>query len=275
MTHPQPPSNLIHPRALIHPSARISSGTVVGPDVVIDEHVEIGTDCEIRARAIITGHTKIGSRTQIGYGAIVGAEPQDLAYKPCLSYTSVGDDNIIREYVTIHRGTKEGSATIIGNHNYLMTGVHIAHNCKIGNSVILVNNVLLGGYVEVRDFAFLGGDSVVHQFTRVGDHAMVRGQTRLGLDVPPYFMAVATNAVCGLNRVGLKRKGFDAQRRKHISEAYNIIYYAGKNRIQALETMRNTPELKNEDIELLCCFLEETKRGICRAIKSGEIEDLS
>jgi UDP-N-acetylglucosamine acyltransferase len=155
-----------------------------------------------------------------------------------------------------------------------MTGVHIAHNCIIGNHVILVNNVLLGGHVEVKDYAFLGGDSVVHQFTRVGEHVMVRGQTRLGLDVPPYFMAVATNAVCGLNRVGLKRKGFDAVRRRQIMEAYNILYYAGKNRLQALEAIRARPELRNPDVELLCRFLEETKRGICRAVRSGEIEDL-
>ncbi len=267
-------SNLIHPRALIHPKAIVGEGTSVGPDAIIDEHVEIGASCEIRARAIITGHAKLGSGNQIGYGAIVGAEPQDLGYKNCESYTLLGDNNIVREYVTIHRGTKEGSTTSIGNNNYLMTGVHIAHNCIIGSHVVLVNNVLLGGHVEVKDYAFLGGDSVVHQFTRVGEHAMVRGQTRLGLDVPPYFMAVATNAVCGLNRVGLKRKGFDAARRKHILEAYNLLYYAGKNRLQALEAIRATPELQNSDVELLCCFVEETKRGICRAVKSGEIEDL-
>jgi len=267
-------TSTIHPRALIHPNAQIGAGTIIGPDVVIDEHVEIGENCEVRARAIITGHTKVGAGNQIGYGAIVGAEPQDLAYKPCQSFTSIGDNNIIREYVTVHRGTKEGSSTSIGNHNYLMTGVHIAHNCQIGNFIILVNNVLLGGYVEVKDFAFLGGGSVVHQFTRVGEHVMVRGQTRLGLDVPPYFMAVATNAVCGLNRVGLKRKGFDAARRTHIMDAYKILYYEGKNRQQALETIRARPELQNEDIELLCRFVEQTKRGICRAVKSGDIEEL-
>ncbi|NJK93108.1 MAG: acyl-ACP--UDP-N-acetylglucosamine O-acyltransferase [Blastochloris sp.] len=266
-------STQIHPRALIHPQAKVGGNCIIGPDVVIDEHVEVGEGCEIRARAVITGHTVLGSGNQIGYGAIIGAEPQDLAYQNCLSHTRIGHRNVIREYVTIHRGTKEGSSTVIGDENYLMTGVHVAHNCLIGNQVILVNNVLLGGYVEVKDHAFLGGDSVVHQFTRVGEHVMVRGQTRLGLDVPPYFMAVATNAVCGLNRVGLKRKGFDSGRRKKIMEAYHLLYHAGKNRLQALESIRSNPELQHPDIELLCRFLEETKRGICRAVTSAEVEE--
>ena len=261
---------MIHPRALVHPNAKIGEGTLVGPDVLIEEHVEVGPDCEIRARAVLTGHTKIGSGNQIGYGAVIGAEPQDLSYKPGVSYTVIGDNNVIREYATIHRGTKEGSSTVIGNHCYIMAGAHVAHNCRIGNQVILINNVLLGGYVEIRDYAFLGGAVVVHQFVRIGEYVMVRGQTRIGLDIPPYCMAVATNAVCGLNRVGLKRRGFDPQRRKQIWQAYELYFQSGKNRLQALEGIAAEPGLQTPDIELFSRFIEGTKRGICRAVTAAE-----
>jgi UDP-N-acetylglucosamine acyltransferase len=266
----------IHERALVHPKAKIGEGTVVGPDAYVDEHVEIGPQCEIRARAYITGHTKLGARNQVGVGAVIGTEPQDLAYKGEKSFVEIGDDNIFREYSTIHRGTKEGTATRIGNKNLIMVGAHIAHNCAVGNNVILVNNVLLAGYVEVHDHAFLGGDAVVHQFTRIGKYVMVRGQTRLGCDVPPYFMAVDTNIVHGLNRVGLKRAGFDQARRRAVQKAYNLLYFDNKNRMQAIEALKTDPELRDfQDIRDLVQFLETTKRGICRpATTSGPSEGI-
>jgi UDP-N-acetylglucosamine acyltransferase len=261
---------MIHPRALVHPNAKIGEGTVIGPDVIIDEHVQIGANCEIRARAVITGWTKIGDNNQIGYGAIIGAEPQDLAFKNEESYVRIGDGNVIREYATIHRGTKAGTETVIGDRCYLMANAHLAHNCRLGNQVILVNNVLLGGYVEIRDFAFLGGAAVVHQFVRIGEYVMVRGQTRLGLDVPPYCMAVATNTVCGLNKVGLKRRGYDRSRRKAIEDAYETYFWSGKNRVQALETL-NTGA--NDDVKLFAEFIKGTKRGVCAAMRAGGIDD--
>lgn len=255
----------IHPRALVHPNAQIGAGTTIAPDVIIDEHVVIGENCEIRARAIITGYTKIGNHNQIGYGAIVGSEPQDVSYKGAVSYVEIGDRNLIREYVTINRGTKEGSTTKIGNDNLLFTGCHIAHNCQVGNHVTIINNVLLAGYVEVRDHAFIGGDAVVHQFIRIGEYVMIRGQTRLSMDVPPFCMAVDTNAVVGLNRVGLRRHGFDYQRRKKIQKAFDIFYKQNLNRMQAIAVIKNDPELQNNpDIELFCNFLTNSQKGFCR-----------
>jgi len=261
---------MIHPRAIVHPNAKIGEGTVIGPDVIIDEHVEIGADCEIRARAVITGWTKIGDNNQIGYGAIIGAEPQDLSFKNEESYVRIGNDNVIREYATIHRGTKAGTATVVGNQCYLMANTHLAHNCQLGNQVILVNNVLLGGYVEVRDFAFLGGAAVVHQFVRIGEYVMVRGRTGVGLDVPPYCMAVDTNTVCGLNKVGLKRRGYDRSRRKALEDAYELYFWSGKNRLQALESLQTNA---NDDVKLFADFIKDTKRGICSAMRAGGIGD--
>jgi UDP-N-acetylglucosamine acyltransferase len=261
----------------IHPKAKIGEGCKIGPNVIIDEHVEIGPDCEIRANAVLTGHTKIGARNQIGYGAIIGAEPQDLGFKGGVSYVEIGDENVIREYATIHRGTKEESSTVLGNKNFLMAGAHVAHNCRIGNHVILVNNVLLAGYVDVADRAFLGGAVVVHQFTRIGELVMVRGQTRIGLDIPPYFMAVDTNTVAGVNRVGLRRNGYGPAQRRVILKVYEWLYEAGLNRLQAVEAIRRDVSLQTPEAERICEFVVASRRGISRPGKkkkeSPEEED--
>lgn len=249
---------------LIHPKAKIGEGCRIGPNVVIDEHVQIGPDCEIRANAVITGHTRIGARNQIGYGAVIGAEPQDLGFKGGVSYVEIGDENVIREYATIHRGTKEESSTVLGNKNFLMAGAHVAHNCRVGNHVVLVNNVLLAGYVDVADRAFLGGAVVVHQFTRIGELAMIRGQTRIGLDVPPFFMAVDTNTVAGINRVGMRRNGYNAAQRRVVIRVYDWLYEAGLNRPQAVEAIRRDVAMQTPEAELICNFVMASKRGISR-----------
>jgi UDP-N-acetylglucosamine acyltransferase len=262
----------IHERAIVHRGAVIGEGTVVGPDAIIDEHVVVGAHCEIRARAILTGHTTLGDNNQIGYQAIIGAEPQDLSYDGAESYVRIGSGNRIRENVTIHRGTEAGSATSIGDGNYLMAGSHVAHNCRLGNEVILVNNVLLGGHVDVDDYAFLGGDVVVHQFVRIGKYVMVRGQTRIGLDIPPYFMAAYTNSVVGLNRVGLKRRGFNPEQRRTIQKAFDILYKQGNNRQQAVGAMRAFRDMQTPEVEELARFLEGTKRGICQFLEEDPDE---
>jgi UDP-N-acetylglucosamine acyltransferase len=262
----------IHPRALVHPSARLGEGVVVGPDAIVDEHVELGAGCEVRARAVVTGHTVVGAGTQIGYGAVVGAEPQDLGYRGAVSFTRIGAGCILREYATVHRGTKEGTATEIGDRCYLMAGSHVAHNCRLADEVILVNNVLLAGYVDVGFKAFVGGAAVVHQFTRLGAYSMTRGQTRLGMDLPPYCMATHTNTISGINRVGLRRNGFDESRRRRILQAVGLLCASGLNRPQALEAIRRDDSLQHADIHLLVSFAESTKRGLCRW-REGEAEE--
>ncbi|PAW80045.1 MAG: acyl-[acyl-carrier-protein]--UDP-N-acetylglucosamine O-acyltransferase [Verrucomicrobia bacterium Tous-C9LFEB] len=254
-------STLIHPSAVIDPTAQLGRNVRVGPGAVIEAGCVIGDDCEIRAHAIITGAARLGVGNQIGYSAVVGAEPQDLGYKGAPTRVVIGDRNILRELVTIHRGTKEGTETVIGNDNFLMTGAHVAHNCHIGNHVIIVNNVLLAGHVEIQDRAFLGGGSVVHQFTRVGELAIMRGLTRISKDVPPYFMAVDTNRVGGVNRVGMKRAGFSPEVRRSVVEAFKLLHRSTLNFPQALEQLEK--ESPTPEVQKIITFIRTSKRGIC------------
>jgi UDP-N-acetylglucosamine acyltransferase len=261
-------STHIHSTALIDPSAQLGIEARVGPYAIIEENCVIGDRCEVRAHAVVCRGTIVGKDNQIGYGAVIGAEPQDYAFKGTNSNVEIGSGNKIREYVTIHRATKEGSATRVGNDNFLMGGVHLGHDTQIGNQVVLANNTLLSGYVEVGDRAFLGGATLAHQHVRIGSLAITRGGTRLGKDVPPYFMAVATNQVGGINRVGLRRAGLSHETRRAIQAAYVLIYRSGLNVGQAVEELRgrfNFPEIAH-----LLEFIGNSKRGICRDRKGPE-----
>ena len=261
----------IHPTAIVEKGAKIGTGCEIGPGAIVESGVELGPGCVIGPRAVLQGRVKIGPKNRIGVGAVIGGEPQDLAFSGARSGVVIGEGNTFREYVTIHRGTKEGTDTVIGNGCFLMVGVHVAHNCRLADGVILVNNVLLAGYVEVDEKAFLGGAVVVHQFVRIGKLAMVRGQTRVGMDLPPYCMAVATNGVCGLNLVGLKRAGVGPDGRKALQRVYEEFFFGGKNRSQALDKIRNGKDAKEKEVKEFCDFIEKTKRGICHGLKAGEI----
>lgn len=226
----------IHPSSIIDPAARLSSGVEVGPGAIIEAGAVIGEGCRIQARAIITGHVRMGARNTIGQGAIIGADPQDFSFKSGTpSFVEIGDDNVIREYATIHRATKDGGATRIGNNNFLMVGIHMGHDSSVGNRVVMANNVLLAGHVEVQDGAVLGGGSVFHQFIRVGRLCMVRGGERFGMDIPPYLVAYGTNLVAGLNAIGLKRAGFAPEVRQEIKRTFQMLYRSGMNVSQAVE----------------------------------------
>ncbi|QSR88196.1 acyl-ACP--UDP-N-acetylglucosamine O-acyltransferase [Methylacidiphilum caldifontis] len=254
---------MIHPTAIVSAKAEIGKNVSIGPWVTVEEGCIIGDESEIRAHAVIMTGSTIGHRNQIGYGAIIGAEPQDVSFKGASSFVSIGNDNIIREYVTIHRGSAESSITRIGNGCFLMAGSHVAHNCLLEDEVVLVNNVLLAGYVHVERKAFLGGAAVVHQRVRIGELTMTRGQTRIGKDLPPYFMAVDTNEVSGINRVGLKRAGITEEIRRKIEKAYKILYFEGLNVSQALEKIEKISDCP--EIKKLVAFIRATKRGICLA----------
>jgi len=265
----------IHSSAFVDPSAHLAADVEVGPGVIIESGAVIGEGCRIQAHAVITGHVRMGARNTVGYGAILGGDPQDYDFKPGTnSEVVIGDDNIIREYVTIHRGTKEGTVTSVGDKNFLMVGVHLGHNASVANKVIIANNCLLAGYVEVQDGAVLGGGSVFHQFLRVGKLCMVRGGERFPKDIPPYVSAYGTSMVAGINAVGLKRAGMSSETRLEIKRAFRLIYHSGRNITQALEESKK--EKWGPEAQYFLDFIASAKkRGVCAAkqVKGGTSDD--
>jgi UDP-N-acetylglucosamine acyltransferase len=217
---------------------------------------------------VIEGEVEIGTGNSIGHGAVIGASPQDVSFSPeRKTRVEIGNDNMIREYCTIHRGTAEGSATKIGDKNFLMTGAHIGHNCEIGNNVIIANNCLLAGYVRVDDGAFLGGGSTFHQFMHIGRLVMVQGSSAFGKDLPPFVVAAERNFVFGINAVGLLRAGFSQEDRDEIKAAFKLVYTTGLNIGQALEkaATMNFGAVAREFVDFVA---NAKKRGIC-PIKRG------
>ncbi|MEW6685486.1 MAG: acyl-ACP--UDP-N-acetylglucosamine O-acyltransferase [Candidatus Edwardsbacteria bacterium] len=252
----------IHPTVIIHPSVKIAEGVKIGPYTVIGEEVEIGEDSEIGPMVVLHKWVKIGKNCKIAHGASIGGEPQDLKYKGTKSFCHLGDNVIVREFVTIHRGTPEGSITQIGNHCFLMAYSHIAHQCKIGKNVILANSVNLAGHVEIEDFAVVGGLTPVHQFVQIGCYAIVGGASRCAKDVLPYAKAAGNPMkIYGLNNIALERYGFKPETRILLSKAFRLIFRSSLNTSQALEQLKSdfpqTPEVTH-----LIEFIEKSKRGI-------------
>ena len=262
----------IHPTAVIAPGAVLAPGVEVGAFSVIGEAAVIGSMTVIQSHVVIEGSVQIGRGNIIGHGSVIGSPPQDLAFKPeTKSSVVIGDDNVIREHCTIHRGTSEGSATAIGNGNFLMVGVHIGHNCRIGDGVILANNCLLGGYVRIDDRAFIGGGTTFHQYVHVGRLVMAQGMSGFGKDVPPFLMAGRRNVVFGVNVLGLRRAGFSTAERDEIKRAFTLLYRSGLNVRQAVEQARgsNFGPLGREFFD----FTDMArKRGVVRYPRSSEYE---
>ncbi|MFH1860558.1 MAG: acyl-ACP--UDP-N-acetylglucosamine O-acyltransferase [bacterium] len=254
----------IHPTAIIHPGSQIGEGVTIGPFAVIGEQVRIGQGSQIGAHAILTNWTTIGTNCQIHAGAIIGDDPQIKGYKHEESYVIIGDNNVIREYVTIHRGWNKGDATKIGNNNFFMANTHIAHDCQIGDNVIMANAATLGGHVRVEDNAFISGLVGIHQFVRIGTMSMIGGCSKVVQDVLPYALIDGHPAcVSGLNMVGMRRLGITSQVRGLLKKAYRLLYHSGVNTNQALSMIRDELEMTPE-IEHLIRFVESAKRGICQ-----------
>ncbi len=254
----------IHSTAVVDPQARLGHDVKIGPHSVIGPDVEIGPGCVVGSSVLLGGHTSIGANCQIFHGAAIGCVPQDLKYQGEESYIEIGDDNVIREYATIHLATGEGEKTRIGDGNLLMAYVHIAHNCIIHDGTIIANAVNLGGHVEIEDFATIGGLTPVHQFVRVGRHSFIGGGSRLPQDVPP-FVRVAGNPVevAGINAIGLKRHGYQPEELFNLKKAYRLLYRSGLNVSQALERIASDCRL-TRDIEDLMAFIRRSERGIVR-----------
>ncbi len=254
---------MLHPTASIHPDARLGADVSVGPFAVIEAGAQIGDRSSIQAHAVIGGHVVMGKENVIGCGAILGGDPQDFAFRPEVrSEVRIGDGNKIREYCTVHRGTSDGTATVVGDGCFLMAGAHLAHNVRLGSHIIIANNALLGGHALVEDRVFIGGGCVFHQHIRVGRLAICQGLSAFSKDVPPFTVGAGRNGVAGLNVIGLRRAGLDAAARAEIKDAFALIYRRGFNLTQALAAARERPW--GQEATLFLDFISAAKkRGIC------------
>lgn len=256
----------IHPLAAIDPAAKIGDGVVIGPFVSIGAEVEVGDGTEIGAHVTIGGPTRIGRENRIYPHACLGGDPQDLKFAGERVALEVGDRNVIREFVTFHRGTGKGGAlTRVGDDSLFMVYSHVAHDCQVGSRTIFANCATLAGHVEVHDDAIIGAFSAVQQFGRVGRHAYIGGFTRLLTDALPFVKTVGLRpAVLGVNRIGLQRKGFDAARVAVLQKAFRILLRSGLNTSQALERLAS--ELPGEpDVAYLIDFVRTARRGVVKS----------
>ena len=258
----------IHPTAVVDPKAEVDPSVEVGPYAVIEKGVTIGVDSIVGAHAVVSGPTTIGERNLIGSFAMVGGAPQDLGYKGEPTELIIGNDNQIREYASIHRGTPTGrKKTIIGNENLLMAYTHVAHDCKLGNNVIMANVATLAGHVEVGNRASIGGLVAIHQFCRVGTHSYIGGVSGLSLDVPPYVIIAGTRnrtRISGINKVGLRRNGFKRETIQNLDKAFRIIFRSPNLLMKdAIEVAKQEfPDCA--EVQVLVKFFEDSKRGVVK-----------
>ena len=250
----------------IHPEAKLDPSVQVGPFVYIDKDVEIGADTVIDANATILEGTRIGKNCHIFPSAVVGAIPQDLKFKGEKTYVFIGDNTTIRECATVHRGTASKGKTVVGNNCLIMAYCHVAHDCILHDHIIMSNATQLAGEVEVDDWAILGGGTLVHQVSHIGAHVMIQGGTRVNKDIPPFIIAARDPvSYCGINSVGLGRRGFTKEQLSSIQETYRLLYMSGLNVSQALqqitETLPQTPER-----DLIVDFIKASPRGVVRGI---------
>ncbi|MBN1104171.1 MAG: acyl-ACP--UDP-N-acetylglucosamine O-acyltransferase [Deltaproteobacteria bacterium] len=255
----------IHPTAVVSAHAELAKGVRVGPYVIIGEHVAIGKDTVIGSHTVLEGHTRIGERNRIYPFVTLGTPPQDVGYRGEETRVVIGDENIIREYATVHRATtKQDWVTTVGHRNYIMAYAHVAHDCRLGNGIILSNVTTLGGHIQVDDYAILGGQAAVHQFVRIGAYAFVGGKSGVDRDVPPFMITAGERArLYGLNRKGLSRHGFSRETIDGLKKAYQIIWRDNRHLHEGIRQVRQEiptfPEL-----EMLLSFLEGSKRGVLR-----------
>jgi UDP-N-acetylglucosamine acyltransferase len=255
----------IHPSAQVHPGARLASGVEVGPYSVIGEHVEIGEGSWIGAHVVLDGRLRIGRRNRIFHFSSIGAPPQDKKYQGEPTAVEIGDDNTIREYVTINRGTaSDAGVTRLGNDNWVMAYVHFAHDCQIGNRTIFANACQLAGHVVVGDWAIFGATTLVHQFVHVGAHAFTGMGTYLPQDLPPYVMAAGNMAKpFGINSEGLRRRGFLAETIQALKRAYRTLYRSGLPLEQAKRELEGQ-KAQCPEVQPILEFLSASRRGIIR-----------
>jgi UDP-N-acetylglucosamine acyltransferase len=257
----------IHPTAVVDPRATIDPTAEVGPYVVIDGPVEVGARTQVMAHAVLLGRTILGDDNVVHPGAVLGGPPQDLKYTDAPTGVRIGHRNVLREHVIVNRGTAAETWTTIGDDGFFMSNAHVAHNCAVGNEVIVASGALLAGHVTVGDQAFLSGNCVVHQFTRVGRLSIMRGLSRASRDVPPFAIMDGTHTVRGVNRVGLRRAGFDAGRIRTLVRAFRILFGERTNIRLAME--RVAAECPSPDVDEVLAFIRVAKRGVAMGPRRG------
>ncbi|MDP8215627.1 MAG: acyl-ACP--UDP-N-acetylglucosamine O-acyltransferase [Candidatus Euphemobacter frigidus] len=252
----------VHKTAIVDPAAEIDPGVEIGPYAIIEGKVKIAAGTRVMAHAYITSNTTIGPDNVIHPFAVLGHAPQDLSYRGEESFLQIGRGNTFREGCSVHRGSKEGFATVIGDNNFLMGYCHVAHDCILGNEVIIANGALLAGHVHIADKAFISGNATIHQFVEIGTLAMIGGLARVTKGVPPYMTVVGDSRVVSMNVVGLKRAGFTPEERVKIKRAYKLLYHSGLNVSQAVKA------IEKEDLgpgaEAILNFISRARRGICK-----------
>ncbi len=258
----------IHPTAVVDPRAEIHPEADLGPYAVVDGPAKIGAGTRLFPHAAVLGWTEIGEGNEVHSGAVLGDAPQDLSYRGAKSYLRIGDRNVFREGVQVHRGTAPESTTVIGDDNFLMANSHVAHNCRVGNHIILTNNAVLGGYVEVGDRAVLSASCAVHQFVRVGKIAIMRGMSATSRDVPPFSIIDWQHTVRGLNVVGLRRAGFDEPRIRALKNAFQLLFRKRRNLGAAVKELEANLKDPSGDIAELLDFIRSSQRGVCAGPKS-------
>lgn len=251
---------MIHPTAIISPRAKLHPTVRVGPYTVIDAGVELGADCVVGPHVYLTGLLMAGAGNHFHAGCVIGDAPQDLKYDGAPTRVRIGDNNVFREHVTVHRATKPDGETVIGSHNLLMAHVHVGHNSRVHDHVILANGVLLAGHVEIFDRAFLSGNAAVHQFVRVGTLAMMQGLSGVTQDLPPFAVSQAFNGMCGLNIIGMRRAGLSAADRLEVKKLYHELFRSSKNLRAAVAAAQG--RFASAAARTLLEFVQSAKRGV-------------
>ena len=255
-------SNLVHPSAIVSPDAQLGDGVEVGPFVIIGEGCVVGDECSIAARAILERNVILAPRVRVGSGTILGGDPQDLKYKGEHTTVEIGEGTTIREYSTINRGTAQSFKTTVGKGCFIMSYVHLAHDCHIGDGVILGNSVQLAGHVTVDEKAIISGQSAVHQFVQIGRFSFTGGCSRVSKDVPPYVKANGNPIkLYGLNKVGLERNGFAEDVQRELKRAYRLFFNSDLNLSQARERAENELQ-RYPEVEEFLSFFDRSDRGL-------------
>lgn len=252
---------MIHPTAIVHPQAKLDATIGVGPYAVIDAGVELGAHCVVGPHVYLTGITQIGSHNTFHAGCVIGDAPQDLKYKNEPTRLRIGNHNVFREHVTVHRATTTSDETVIGSHNFLMANCHVGHNSQLDDHIIIANGALLGGHVTVQDRAFISGNCLVHQFVRVGTLAIMQGGSAISKDLPPFTIARGDNGICGLNAVGLRRAGLSVAQQLELRKLYHALFRSRKNLRTVIAEAQK--DFHSPSAKVLLDFVAVAKRGMC------------